>query len=286
LRTGERLNRENPLTGMLEEWKWSRAYGCNYPIASENLLTFRSGAAGFFDIKNDGGTGNLGGFKSGCTSNLVAADGVLNAPDYTRTCSCAYQNQTSLALIHMPEVELWTFNEIEDPTTSIKRLGLNLGAPGDRREPNGTMWLDYPDVGGQSPKIEVVTVPEVPKWFRSHSTSIEQAEKPWIAASGAEGLNELKIRLQPDGAAQAAYTVRLHFAEPDDIGPGQRTFDISLQGAVANKDMDIVKLAGGAMREYIAEFNGILISENLVIGLTSKNGDGAILSGVEAIKEN
>jgi len=36
---------------------------------------------------------NLGGFKSGCTPNLIVADGVLNAPDYTRTCT----NQGALA---------------------------------------------------------------------------------------------------------------------------------------------------------------------------------------------
>ena len=30
---------------------------------------------------------NLGGSKSGCTSNLIVADGVLNAPDYIRTCT-------------------------------------------------------------------------------------------------------------------------------------------------------------------------------------------------------
>ena len=43
------------------------------------MLTFRSGAAGYYDLLNDGGTGNFGGFKSGCTSNLVVANGVLNA---------------------------------------------------------------------------------------------------------------------------------------------------------------------------------------------------------------
>jgi PAS domain-containing protein len=100
--------RTDPLTGEETPWVFRRDYGCNYIIGSENLLTFRSGAAGFLDLKNDGGTGTFGGFRSGCTSNLIAANGVLNAPDYTRTCSCSYQNQTSLALVHMPELEIWT----------------------------------------------------------------------------------------------------------------------------------------------------------------------------------
>ena len=82
------------LTGKSTGWKYSRMYGCNTAVGSEHLLTFRSGAAGFYDLAGDSGTGNLGGFKSSCTSNLIVADGVLNAPDYTRTCSCAYQNQT------------------------------------------------------------------------------------------------------------------------------------------------------------------------------------------------
>jgi hypothetical protein len=35
---------ENPLTGQMEPWRINRTYGCNTIIASENLLTFRSGA--------------------------------------------------------------------------------------------------------------------------------------------------------------------------------------------------------------------------------------------------
>ena len=38
-----------------------------------------------YDLLTEAGTGNLGGFRSGCTSHLVVAVGVLNAPDSTRT---------------------------------------------------------------------------------------------------------------------------------------------------------------------------------------------------------
>ncbi|MFC1717422.1 PQQ-binding-like beta-propeller repeat protein [Candidatus Poribacteria bacterium] len=120
LLTGEQETRIDPLTGEQVTWSFLRNYGCNQIIASEHLLTFRSTAAGFFDLANDGGTGNFGGFKSSCTSNLVVANGVLNAPDYTRTCSCSYQNQTSLALVHLPEVEIWTDNTLEREQSAIK----------------------------------------------------------------------------------------------------------------------------------------------------------------------
>ncbi|MCP4379465.1 MAG: PQQ-binding-like beta-propeller repeat protein, partial [bacterium] len=137
------------LTGKKTGWKWTRTYGCNTAIASENLLTFRSGAAGYYDLANRSGTGNFGGFKSGCTSNLIVADGVLNAPDYTRTCTCSYQNQTSLALVYMPEVETWTY------AGTIRRggsMGLNFGSPGDRLAANGTFWKDVSAAGLESPK--------------------------------------------------------------------------------------------------------------------------------------
>jgi len=137
------------LTGKKTDWRWTRMYGCNTAIASENLLTFRSGAAGYYDLTNQSGTGNFGGFKSSCTSNLIVADGVLNAPDYTRTCICSYQNQSSLALVHMPGVETWTYAGVFKPKSSI---GLNFGAPGDRLVDSGTFWKDVPVKGFKKPK--------------------------------------------------------------------------------------------------------------------------------------
>src|SRR5262249_15024483 len=92
LLTGKPKMRPHPLTGEPVPWQWQRSHGCNTPAASEHLLTFRSGAAGFFDLANDGGTGNIGGLRAGCTNNFLIAGGVVAAPDYTRTCSCQYQN--------------------------------------------------------------------------------------------------------------------------------------------------------------------------------------------------
>lgn len=137
-------------------WRYWKSYGCGSSNASTHLLLFRSGAAGFSDLEHDGGTGNIGGFKSGCTASMIAADGILNAPDYTRTCTCSYQNQTSLGLVHRPEMELWASNQtIEKVDGSIRQLGLNFGAPGDRRAENGTLWLHVPRVA-PSPEVTVL----------------------------------------------------------------------------------------------------------------------------------
>ena len=205
LTTGKQKMVQHPLTGKMIPWTMTRAYGCNNVIASEYLLTFRSGAAGYYDLTTDSGTGNLGGFKSGCTSNLVVANGVLNAPDYTRTCSCAYQNQTSLGLVHMPDIEIWTVNALaatspkigaSDPGAGIiSSVGINLGAPGDRRDEDGMLWLEYPAKAGDTPPFSIefndgATV------FTENALSRSDATDRWITSSGVQGLTELELQLR------------------------------------------------------------------------------------------
>ena len=198
LLTGEPIRRKHPLTGNPIPWSYTRFYGCNYVVASEHLLTFRSGAAGYYDLTRDSGTGNLGGFKSGCSANLIAANGVLNAPDYTRTCTCSYQNQTSLALIHMPDVETWTFNKLPKPDGNpgvVRRVGINFGAPGDRRTANGTLWIDYPTIGGPSPDIDVKLDGHAPTYPRRHASFIEHGALPWVAASAVTNATRIRVTL-------------------------------------------------------------------------------------------
>jgi hypothetical protein len=189
---------KNPLTGETQPWKITRAYGCNSIIASENMLTFRSGSAAYYDLLNDGGTGNLGGFRSGCTSNLVVANGVLNAPDYTRTCSCSYQNQTSLALVHMPDIDVWTVDATSaqaTPESMIERLAINFGAAGDRRERDGQLWMEYPSVAGESANLKI-RVNSDAKYFQNHSSLLSDTERPWVLSSGVDNLTELDIKLK------------------------------------------------------------------------------------------
>lgn len=243
LSDGEPYQIVNPLTGQQEHWKLTRAYGCNTILASENLLTFRSGAAGFYDLTTHSGTGNFGGFKSGCTGNLIVADGVLNAPDYTRTCSCAYQNQTSLALVHMPQVETWTVNtmvNLDGDQQPLNSLGVNLGAPGAQRSPEGILWVESPNAAGDEPSIDVIVRGDNIRYFRRHSSAMAGSEYPWIFASGIEGEADIRLGTQVGGerkdgddqddaetAEPVRYQARLFFAAPAG-GPqsGRRSFDV------------------------------------------------------------
>jgi outer membrane protein assembly factor BamB len=286
LLTGEPVMRVDPLTGEKIEWTWTRTYGCNTPAGSEYLLTFRSGAAGYFDLCNDGGTANLGGFRAGCTNNLIVADGVLTAADYTRTCTCSYQNQASLALVPVADGELWTYYGARDIKKPVRRVGIALGAPGNRKADDGTLWLEYPPVGGPSPRVPVSIMPGSPDLFRRHESQIGGQGHPWVAASGARGIRSVAVTLAPD-ATQRVYTVRLTFVEPDRLGPGQRVFDVGLQGQTLQRDFDIAKEAGGSWRGIVKEFRGVKVVKELTVTLTPR-GDGRhepVLSGIEVREE-
>jgi len=315
LLTGQQQLVTNPLTGKKEPWRLNRTYGCNTIVASEHLLTFRSGAAGYYDLESMSGTGNLGGFKSGCTSNLVVANGVLNAPDYTRTCSCSYQNQTSLALIHMPEMEMWTYSQFGvdgKQGDRILRAGINFGAPGNRRAPDGTLWLEHPHEGiGNSPQLGVEGLPASTEYFRRHSSQVSDDGEglSWVGASGLKGEGEIvitpslrrpfleKTKKSDKPATQEPlikvdystrlHTVKLYFSEPEELQPGERVFSVSLQGKPVLEDFDIAKEAVSAAGVLVREFHGINIGPNLRLQLKSVDGSDhpPVIGGIEFIAE-
>jgi outer membrane protein assembly factor BamB len=291
LLTGKKKTRVDPLTGETVEWLWTRGYGCNTPLASEHLLTFRSGAAGYYDLCNDGGTGNLGGFRSSCTNNLIVANGVLSAPDYTRTCTCQYQNQTSLALVHMPEAEEWTYFGARQGKGLVRRLGLNFGAPGDRRADNGTLWTEYPSVAGRSPMVGVTTAPAKPEYVRHHTSRVSGTGPVFVGSSAVKGLHALTIELaeKSQPAKERIFTVRLHFAELEAVAEGERNFNVALQGETVLRGFDIVKEAGGRNRTLVKEFTGIKATREMVVTFApsvSAKVSESLLSGIEVVEED
>ncbi|MBI5687311.1 MAG: PQQ-binding-like beta-propeller repeat protein [Verrucomicrobia bacterium] len=98
LATGERLSK----TSLLSKSKG----GCNYAVASESLLLLRDRSACYIELAN-GKRHYLRNVRSGCSNNLIAADGVLSVPCFATGCVCNYPIQTSFGLVHMPEVGEW-----------------------------------------------------------------------------------------------------------------------------------------------------------------------------------
>lgn len=299
LLTGEQIVREHPLTGHGLTWGFHRQYGCNTAIAGKNLITFRSAAAGYCDMETVS-TGNLGGFRSSCTSNLIVAGGLLNAPDYTRTCTCNYQNQTSLAFVHDPDAEMWTYNHFPWDGQPVRRVGLNFGAPGDRTDKNGTLWLEFPSGGSPSPNLPVAISPDPISYFCRHSAEVRepakdtaaaseanrQHAKKWVAASGLIGVKRLAVTLAKDGV-ERNYTVRLHFAEPNPLKPGERVFDVLINGERVVEGLDVAA-ESGVLTPLVKEAPNVRVANDLVITFLKSKPESehdVIISGIEVLIE-
>jgi outer membrane protein assembly factor BamB len=286
LLTGEPLVEKDLLTGEERKWNFKREYGCGYVVASEHLLTFRSASAGFVNLDVFEGTGSLGGFKAGCSANLIVANGVLNSPDYTRTCQCPYQNQTSLALINMPWMTYWANSNYTWSGKQIKQLGLNLNAPGDRTSDRNILWLEFPNVAGVSSGIPV-TIDTVDYYeIRKDPLSITSENTSWISASSIGGIRSLEITLSREEIVPvASYRVNLYFSEPEKTKKGERIFDVSIQNSKVLENFDIISETGEKDREIVKSFSGISAGNTLIIKMNPIQGN-TILSGIELIQED
>ena len=85
------------------------------------------------------------------------------------------------------------------------------------------------------------------------------------------------------------FTVRLHFAEIDDIQPGTRVFDVKLQGQTVLKDFDIAKEAG-VRTALVKEFAHVKANETLTLEFVPKSAaitpaTAPILSAIELFDE-
>ena len=285
LLTGEPLYEKDLLTGENVKWNYKREYGCGYVVASEHLLTFRSASAGFINLDVLEGTASLGGFKAGCSANLIVANGVLNSPDYTRTCQCAYQNQTSLAFINMPWMNYWANSNYKWSGKQIRQLGLNLNAPGDRTSADNILWLEYPNVGGASSEIPVKI--DTVNYFtiRKDPISVHSENTPWISASAIGGIRSIEITLSKEKLVpDATYKIKLYFSELENKKSGERVFDVSIQDKMVLQNFDIFTEAGGQDREVVKTFTGITAGNTLSVKMNPQQGN-TILSGIELIQE-
>jgi len=82
--------------------------------------------------------------------------------------------------------------------------------------------------------------------------------------------------------ADGAYVVRLHFAEiVQGVNPGDRRFDIQIEGETRQANFDIRAEAGASWKAVVKEFQVNVTGGNLDLDLVSRTNAGALLSGIE-----
>lgn len=166
---------------------------------------------------------------------------------------------------------------------SIRRVGINLGAQADMMSPDGgTLWLNYPDIGGPSPEVEVTVRPEEVCWIRRHSFRIKSGRgHRFVCATSGEGIESVRIKLYSD--QERTFTVRLYFAEHDEtVGPGQRRFSAAIQGRKVD-DIDIVAETGAANVGLVKEYTQIKATGDLTVTLAPLAARKTLLSGIEIV---
>ncbi|MCX6874422.1 MAG: PQQ-binding-like beta-propeller repeat protein [Verrucomicrobia bacterium] len=203
--------RTDPFSGLTEKQKYQRGYGCSGTISSLTMDFFRSGTLGMYDLEDDSGMRNFPGMKPGCGVSLLPALGVLFSGEANADCFCPYNFSTSLALAPaaVRKNEDWALFYAKPKSASIKRAALNLGAPGDRRDDNRTLWLGYP----REPLMEEAAGPEKrphtfgmplamtlldggqPVRVNADRTLIQGTKTPWIYASQVLGIESLSLGL-------------------------------------------------------------------------------------------
>ncbi|MFQ6098886.1 MAG: malectin domain-containing carbohydrate-binding protein, partial [Armatimonadota bacterium] len=199
LKTGAPKGRSDPLTGQETPWTFVRAYGCGAVSAAPNLLLFRSGTFGFYDLAGDSGIHNFGGIRPGCFVNMIAASGLVLIPEGSSACTCAYNFQTSVALAPTRKQEDWGVFSGVMPSGRVRRLAVNLGAPGDKRDEDGTMWLGFPRPSFHAAvRVPLVTdIRSEPRYYRRNADEVvvKRTTRPWLYASGATDVRSIVTSL-------------------------------------------------------------------------------------------
>ena len=293
--TGKQLTRKHPTTGEESPWQFIRpGHHCGHVSATDNLLFFRSGSTAYYDLKQDTGVSHFSAMRTGCTINMIPANGLVHIPEASAGCQCLFAIQSTVTMEPVTEDRAWSLFTTPGPATPVKHLHVNFGAPGDRRDGAGNLWLAFPRPrsSGRTKPLEFPLDLEVegirPKIYQRlpETRKIASTATPWVHSSGYHGVTQVSVPVLGREDEPGIYDVRLHFAELDDIAEGGRQFDISLQEEVRVKGFDVRRAAGRTHRAVVREIKNVDIFDWLELALKPKDGKTPpILSGLELVRK-
>jgi len=277
LYSGEQQMRLNTVTDKPEPWSIMRTgHHCGMITGCENMLFFRSGFTGFYDLTADVGAQHFAGHRLGCWINAVPANGLVMIPEAGAGCVCLFSIESTVVFEPREPRRPWAIYSSVGALTPVKHLAVNLGAPGDRRDARGTVWLTYPRPKpyretGLETKLNVDVKFLKEGGFAAvneESTPIAGGETPWVFTSAARGLTECSIPLRGPGDKPADYDVTLYFADVENDSAGRRVFNVRIQGREVVQNLDIVAEAGGGNRALVRR-----VADKLTIELVPKSPD-------------
>jgi hypothetical protein len=275
LHTGEQKTRPHPLTGQLARWEFERpGHHCGPLSGSPNALFFRSASIAYYDLATDQGTYHFAGQRPGCWINTIPASGLVVIPEASSGCVCAFSIHCTVVLQPRPTNKAWGAFDAPGETLPVQHLAVNLGGPGDRKDDSGKVWFSFPRPWGRlrvNFSLAASTLPGGGYFSRApEHCPVEGTDTPWLFASGCAGLRSCSVPLVGEADGAALYHVRLGFCDSENDRPGQRVFDIKLQGQTVAQNFDPLQAAGGPNRAVFQEFSGVEVGDKLTIELVPK----------------
>ena len=151
------------------------------------------------------------------------------------------------------------------PSRPVRRLGLNLGAPGDRKADDGTLWLEYPSVGGASPAVEVSSRAERARVVPPAQLAGFRPRTGLGRCLGGEGTHVASASSWPTRKRLRANT-RCGCTSWNRTRSSRASASsaYSVQGQPALVSLDVVKEAGGPNRSLVKELRGIEVTDEVI----------------------
>lgn len=282
LKTGEQLSREHPLTGKKEPWSLMRTgHHCGILTGSDSgMLMFRSGDTAFYDLTTDAGASHFAGHRLGCWVNAIPANGLIMIPEASAGCVCQFSIASTIVLEPREPRKQWRIHSAVGSLTPVKSMAINLGAPGDRRDDSGKLWLSYPRRAAyQETKLDVALdlKPVFAEGGRYNSINesaaeLSQTSTPWLYSSWAEGIQQLTLPLLGPNDQPADYRVRFHFAQPEANATQSVIFDVHIQSEKVLPDVTLGGSRGSEKSIVVKEIAKVRVKDNLIIDLKPKQG--------------
>ncbi|NND96665.1 MAG: PQQ-binding-like beta-propeller repeat protein [Pirellulaceae bacterium] len=290
LHTGKAKTRPHPLTGAESQWRFSRpGHHCGVITATPNMMFFRSGFIGYYDLYHDSGTRHFAGQRLGCWVNAIPGNGLVMIPEASAGCVCQFSIASTVVMEPKTENKSWGIFSAVGPTTPVKRLAVNFGAPGDRKDIAGNEWLGYPRPSSRE-RLEFVfdLKPKLISgggWYSRNTESVEitETDKPWIYASGAKGLKQIQIPLLGKDDAKSVYSVKLHFAHLEQ--KNSSGFDIKLQGNTVRSDVVLQKADAAAVSPMMIAIDNVTVTDRLTVEFVPKDTQSLpTISAIEVVQ--
>jgi len=283
LKTGEELMRTNPFTGAQARWQVSRpGHHCGNVAGSPHMLFFRSASTAYYDLLEDYGTAHFGAQRPGCWINFIPANGLLMIPEASSGCICPYSLHCTVVLHPRERNRVWGVYSTPGDTIPVKTLRVNFGAPGDRKDDNGNIWLAWPrryrgrlvtNPGVDTPNLRTATFFDGDADFAPFNAS----PAPWVYLSGWTGVTNFTVALHDNPDAFGEYDLRFHFAADPYGSADGAVFDVTAEGkAVLHK----VK-APCAGNRLVREVKGLRSDNKLDVSFMPRKNGTTVLSGLE-----